>query len=93
MPHLPVAVKESSACSPRRVVRRNAEHGRCVLFSAPARFSYRDLPAGSCLGRGSSPSGGDVRTVRIVIAVLIVDLAVLAGAAIYFLRRRDRSRR
>jgi hypothetical protein len=34
-----------------------------------------------------------VRTVGIVVAVLLVDLAVLAGGAIYFLRRRDRNRR
>jgi hypothetical protein len=33
-----------------------------------------------------------MQTAGVIAAVLLVDLAVLAGGAIYFLRRRDRNR-
>jgi hypothetical protein len=34
-----------------------------------------------------------VQTVAVIVAVLLIDLAVLTAGATYFLRRRERNRR
>jgi hypothetical protein len=87
--------------APTRTRHRGGVEGS-ELHAAIARYPRADHiePVGSATETGPRQAvragavllRRDVQTVAVVVVVLLINLAVLAGGAIYFLRRRDRKR-